>query len=253
MKFEYFPQLHEDIVKLILSFVAEGPLERTSPQGKSISEAPLTHTLPLVNKAFHEWSSLDVYWEACLKRQLSREDSSRYHWTIGLRRLLPRNFLVDKDTGLLDAVLDHMGEITYKDLYKKIFTSHIRCDYPVFIMPCQLQLGQIYGLHLFEPRYRIMIRELLENCGNPEQACQGEPIEPGVKNGVLQPPLLLHACLGTRLGPGEMACLVQVVYCQTYEHGTADVQLLPVGWAGLDKVWVRPSSGHLFYAKATRM
>eukprot|EP00980_Cylindrotheca_fusiformis_P006714 scaffold1398_cov116-Cylindrotheca_fusiformis.AAC.31 len=254
MKFECFPQFHEDIAKHILSFVAEGPLERTSPEGNSIVQSPLTHILPLVNKMFHEWSSLDVYWEACLKRQLNRKDKSRCHWIGGFRRLLPIDFRVEKDSDLLDAVLEHIGEITYKDLYKKMFTSQIRCDYPVFIMPCQLQLGHVYGLRLFEPsRYRIMISELIESCGKPEQACQGEPIELAVRNGVLQSLSLFHASLGTKLGPGELAWVVDVVYCRTHENGTADVELVPTCLVGLDKVWVRPSSDHLFYAKATRM
>lgn len=250
--FHSFPLLHEDLGKQILSFVAEAPLESSTAQGNEYTQAPLTHILPFVNKAFREWSSLDVFWQPCLHRQLTRKDRARLHWQAGLRRLLPMNFDDDKDCDLLDEVVKHIGDISYKDFYKKVMTSHIRCDYPVFIMPCELQLGHLYGLHLFEPRYRFMVRSLLEKCCNPEEVSQGEIIKPACRDGVLQIPFLIHASLGTRLGPGELACLVQLLYCQTYEYGTADVQLMPIEWVRLDKLWVQPSSGHLFYAQVTR-
>ena len=68
-------------------------------------------------------------------------------------------------------------------------------------MPSQIRLGEIYGLHLFEPRYRIMIRELLQSCGNPEEAGNGQEIVDGIKCvdgiSVNQPPYLIHACLTT--------------------------------------------------------
>ena len=121
------------------------------------------------------------------------------------------------------------------------------------LRPCQISLGEVYGLHLFEPRYRLMIRDLIENCDNPDEARRGGPIRPRRVDGVTTPPLFVHACRGPRLGNGEMACLVQLVWCHVYEYGTADVRLLPVAWVRLDKIWVRPSSGHLFYAKANRI
>lgn len=258
--FSSFPELHEDIMKLILSFVADAPLENWFSSGicpanhKPIpTNATLTQTLPFVNKAFRDFSLLDYFWEPALHRQLERQDSLRHHWESGLRRLLPPSFVIDDETDVLQTVLDHFEEKSFRKIYKTILTSHIRSVYPIFIMPCQLRLGEMYGLHLFEPRYRTMVRDLLDSCGNPQEAGRGGQILDGMRDGVRQPPLLVHACLGSTLGPGEMACLVQLVWCRTYEYGTADVQLFPVAWVRLDKVWVRPSSGHLYYAKATRV
>ena len=257
--FGRFAEFHEDIIKLILSFVADAPLENWVSSGTCPANrkpipcnATLTQVLPFVNQTFRDFSRLDYFWEPALHRQLKRQDSLRHHWESGLRRLLPLSFVIDENTDVLQAVLDHFKEKSYREIYKTILTSHIRSVYPIFIMPCQLRLGEMYGLHLFEPRYRIMVRDLLESCGNPQEAAAGGQILDGMRDGVRQPPLLVHACLGS-LGPDEMACLVQLVWCRTYDYGTADVQLFPVAWVRLDKVWVRPSSAHLYYTKATRI
>lgn len=256
--FDHFNEFHEDIVKLILSFVVDAPLEKweSNVHQPVETKSTLTHVIPYVCKTFYDFSRLESFWEPCLRRQLERTDNMKYHWIRGLKRLLPANFQLDKNDDLVQVVLDRIEEKSYKKIYKTVLNCHIRSTYPIFIMPSQIRLGEIYGLHLFEPRYRIMIRELLQSCGNPEEAGNGQEIVDGIKFvdgiSVNQPPYLIHACLGG-LGPGELACLVQLVWCSTYEYGTADVQLLPVAWVRLDEVWYRPNTGHLFYAKATRV
>ena len=115
-------------------------------------------------------------------------------------------------------------------------------------------ISREYGLHLFEPRYRFMVRDILNSCQNPQSARRGEPIQPGTnEEGMIQPPCIIHFCLPQRIRPGALACLVQIVWCRTYEQESADVQLMPVAWVRLENLWVRPEYGHLFYAKATRV
>merc|ERR1711957_634846 len=105
----------------------------------------------------------------------------------------------------------------YRDIYKKVLTSHIYFEAQVFMMPCHLQIGETYSLHLFEPRYRVMIHELISGCENPDEARNGAIIRIGRQDGVLQPPYLMHACLG-RAAPGDLACLVQLIGCQIYAN-----------------------------------
>ena len=142
--------------------------------------------------------------------------------------------------------------------------------------PCQIRLGEIYGLHLFEPRYRLLMSDLIHNCClNPYDVQNGStPIVPRRMNidtiniddndnkknrsknqrlSIKTPPYFIHACRGPRLGTGEIACLVELVACHVYEGGNADVQLKPISWLQLDSIWVRPNSGHLFYANAYRI
>jgi hypothetical protein len=249
-EFPLFAELNEDLCHLILAFVADAPLEQRLPGPiAQYKQASLTEYLPLVNKRFHYLSNLDYYWEPALMRQLRNKV-----WREGLTRLLPDGVKVGKGTDLLSAVRQQVGEeISCKVLYRSILTQHIQFTGPIFLMPCHLRLGEMYGLHLFEPRYRIMIQDVMENCENPEEAKRGGKIREKRVDGISRPPLLIHACQGSRICPGEKVCLVQVVWCHTYEYGTADVRLLPVAWVKLDKIWMRPSSGHLFYAKASRI
>lgn len=249
-EFPQFAELSEDLCQLILVFVADAPLEQRLPGPiAQYKQASLTEYLPLVNKRFHYLSNLDYYWEPALMRQLENKV-----WREGLKRLLPDGVKVGKGTNLLSVVRQQIGEeISCKELYRNILTQHIKFTGPIFLMPCHLRMGEMYGLHMFEPRYRIMIQDLMDSCENPEEAKRGGQIREKRVDGMSRPPLLIHACEGSHLSPGEKACLVQVVWCRTYEYGTADVRLLPVAWLKLDKIWMRPSSGHLFYAKASRI
>jgi hypothetical protein len=275
--FFLFSQLGQEIRRHILSFVADGPMEgRASAEASvvvhSYLSGTLTSTFPQVSREFHQASNLDYFWKPLLKRQLVHKDNGTL-WVEGLSRLLPLEEYTQVQQQLnqhnssqqqqgnsilpLDVLKDvqvHMDEeLSYKELYQKIYTTHIQFDAPVFAMPCHLRIGQIYGLHLFEPRYRIMIRDLMQATENPEIASSGGTIKPSIRDGVVTPPLLVHANLGSRLAPGENACLVQVVRCNTYEEGQADVQLLPVAWCRLGRICVRPNAGHLFYARVMRL
>jgi hypothetical protein len=253
--FPQFAILSDDVVRLIVSFMADAPMEQKlpGPIENKYRAAALTSSLPFVNKRFNEMSNADYLWGPALSRQLSKK-ASGHLWRGGLRRLLPLDFELEEGQSLLHAVLESLGEgFRYKDVYMKLLERHIKIEAPVFIMPCQLQLGEMYGLHLFEPRYRIMVREVLDDCENPEESMRGGKIVSSCRDGFIKPPLLIHACMGSRLGPGQLACLVQIVWCRTYEFGTADVQLLPVAWVKLDEISVRPNSGHLFCAKGTRI
>ena len=261
-EFPQFQELSDDLRRLILSFLAEAPFEhRTAGPVSIYRPGSLTSQLPFVCRDFKTFADSDECWYPALRRQLS----TKAVWRDGLRRLAPPSDDLDAVLGvnshidLLGLVQRHLSDAhqskcSYKQIYQKIVTQHIQFTGPVFAMPCHLTLGEIYGLHLFEPRYRLMVRDLLmEHCANPEEAARGGKIQPRVVNGMSQPPLLLHACQPSRLREGELACLVQLVWCRTYEYGTADVRLLPVCWVRVERLWVRHSSGHLIYAKVSRI
>jgi len=260
-KFPQFGELSDDICRIIVSFIADAPYEFkedmqvTRSRETKYRSATLTTVLPFVNKTFNGYAKQDTLWESALLRQLAHEDREHI-WKAGLRRLLPLEYPLEDDANILQEVQTHLGgeAVSHKDLYKKIFTRHLKFEAPMFLMPFQVTLGEMYGLHLFEPRYRIMIRDLINGCENTREARMGQPIRPGrTDDGLLQPPQLVHFCLPQHLRPGSMACLVQVVWCRTYEYGTADVQLMPIGWVRLDRIWRRDDQGDLFYCNVTRV
>ena len=254
--FPQFSELTEDICRIIVSFVADAPHEFEVRHSRVTRYHPasMTSIFPYVSKAFRRLAEDEDNWKAALLRQLSNEE--RQHiWKSGLRRMLPLDYSMEDDSNLLIHVKDHFQDsLTYKGMYKLVFSRHIKFEAPMFLMPCSVTLGETYGLHLFEPRYRRMIRDLMDACDNPAAARNGEPIRPGVTpDGMLQPPLIIHFCLPQHLRKGAIAVLVQVLWCRTYEQDTADVQLMPIAWVKLDQIWSRRDQGDLFYAHATRL
>jgi hypothetical protein len=254
--FPHFSELTDDICRIIISYVADAPHESEVRNMRVTRYHPATMTsiFPYVNKTFQRLSDDDENWKAALLRQLANDERENV-WKSGLRRMLPLDYSVDDESKLLNDVLSHLqGSLSYKEIYKKIFTRHLKFDAPMFLMPCSVTLGEMYGLHLFEPRYRRMIRDLMDACEDPQAARNGEPIRPGVTHdGLLQPPLVIHFCLPQHLRKGAIAALVQVVWCRTYEQETADVQLMPISWVKIDDIWCRRDQGDLFYAHATRL
>jgi hypothetical protein len=157
----------------------------TQQNNRSTAAAPagaaLTTTLPLVNKEFRRWSAQDEYWEPALRRRIN-DKSCGTIWTDGLRRLLPLGFEIPppqplsnnttttattssnttsnnnnngdtttrQGTDIIQVVRTHLHErrqdLTHKELYKKVVTTHLQFDAPIFIMPYTCSIGEVYGV-----------------------------------------------------------------------------------------------------------
>ena len=114
-------------------------------------------------------------------------------------------------------------------------------------MPGHVLLGGSYRLHMFEPRYRLLVAELLK--GYPEEAKRGELIATGGRPA----PIFVHANRNP-FAASSPACLVQLVRCNiSPRDGTADVMLLPIAYIWMEKIWIRANSGNLHYAQCIRM
>jgi len=66
----------------------------------------------------------------------------------------------------------------YQYLFNSIVNHHMKYKAPVFYMPSSIKLGECYGLHFFEPRYRLLISEVLSNY--PVSAKRGDIITPRI-------------------------------------------------------------------------
>mmetsp|Transcript_4182 Transcript_4182/g.8691 ORF Transcript_4182/g.8691 Transcript_4182/m.8691 type:complete len:415 (+) Transcript_4182:150-1394(+) len=166
----------------------------------------------------------------------------------------------------------------YQCLYQTILNSHIRFQAPVFYMPTSVQLGSPYGLHFFEPRYRLLISDCMRSF--PVSARRGEEIKPCVpglspssnnittvsQNAEVQSllennkdimkehylPTFIHAHQSP-LRRNTPACIVQVRHCIIQPDGSADVFLQPVSYIWIEEIWERPGTGSLYEARGIRM
>lgn len=132
-------------------------------------------------------------------------------------------------------------------LFRHLVKHYFRITGPVFYMPGQARLGQEFGLHFFEPRYRLLIEEVMAE--EPSAHRHGMPIVP-LKGRTF--PQFIYANHSS-LAPGSPACLVQVRQCSIYPDRRADVVLKPIAYVWLERIVVRPNSGNLCEATVTRM
>lgn len=244
-----FEVLGDDAVLSIFSFIGHAPLELVA---SNPGASELTQSLPEVSKFWRTTSAHDCLWKPAILRQLQREPSL---WTEGLLKMVHKkqrawNFVFqDNETpeSFLDRVRGALSNASCKKIYRHVVSKHIRQVLPVFYMAGHVLLGGSYRLHMFEPRYRLLVHELLK--GYPEEAKKGGLTSSGDRPA----PIFIHANRHP-FGAASPACLVQLVRCNiSPRDGTADVMLLPIAYIWLEKIWIRPNSGSLHYAQCIRM
>mmetsp|Transcript_19673 Transcript_19673/g.25120 ORF Transcript_19673/g.25120 Transcript_19673/m.25120 type:complete len:389 (+) Transcript_19673:51-1217(+) len=166
-------------------------------------------------------------------------------------------------------------------IYKSIVQNHLRYKGAVFYMPSAIRLGSPYGLHFFEPRYRLLMSEVM--APYPVSARRGERISPMVPSlipnnslrqngddddikanllnvleqnqsllGKYQLPTFIHAHQSP-LRKNTPATIVQVRQCMVSRDGSADVYLEPIAYIWIDQVFERPGTGGLYEARGIRM
>lgn len=239
--FPKFTELNEDLMVYVISFVATVPLEHPHAMPRST----LTGVLPLVCKQFNQFCKSDHLWQMALKRLKSADPSL---WEEGLLRLLPQGHIAEEN--LVDQLHDVL-QIDYRTMHRRVVDTYIRVTYPVFYMTGAVRLGRDIGLHFFEPRYRLLIAEVMQDW--PVSARQGGTIATltqGRNRGRL--PTFVYAHMAP-LAPTTPACLVQVRQCVIHPDGSADVLLTPVSYVWIERVWERPNSGRLCEATCLRM
>jgi hypothetical protein len=140
----------------------------------------------------------------------------------------------------------------YCELYRHVLFNHIRYTSPLFYMPDHIQLGQEFGLHFFEPRYRLLIAEAMSNY--PQSYRDGGDIEPdfNIPQTTFSYPTFIYAHKSP-LKRETVACIVQVKQCTIHQNGTADVFLTPTSAVRIEHVWERPNSHHLYEARVMLM
>lgn len=239
--FDLFGQLQVELKCQILSFVADAPFENLRYPN---SRSTLTHVLPYVSNEFRDITRNDLFWIAALQRVCKAMPAL---WLDAMYLLcdLPSTDHVQESPLQVINRTKTVLDTNVRDIYRRIVNEQIRFRAPVFAMRSPLCIGEPYGLHFFEHRYRILIAEVMRH--QPESAKHGRSMDPS-----LPPPLFLHAH-STCFAPNTLAAVVQVLRCEMYPDGRADVILLPIAFVWVESIRIRPDTRHLYEATAIRL
>lgn len=133
-------------------------------------------------------------------------------------------------------------------LYRHLLHGYVRYQSPLFFMPDDVHLGHSFGLHFFEPRYRKLIASVL--APHRDSLINGEVITAEQCGGNFPTFIYAHS---SPLKPGAIACIVQVRQCTLYPNGTADVLLMPISYARIEKVGTIDDATKLYGAIVHRL
>jgi len=136
----------------------------------------------------------------------------------------------------------------YIELYRYVLSHYIKFTSPLFYMPDRIILGREFGIHFFEPRYRLLIAEVMSKFPNHYQ--NGEPIQ--TNNEFPHYPTFIYAHKSP-LKVGTIVTIVEVHQCLIHPNHTADVFLYPRLYGRVEDVWMRPNSHNLYAARVVKL
>jgi hypothetical protein len=235
--FSNFPALPSDMQIMIISFLAEAPFEYFVGGRLPYRQGSLTHTFPFVSKAFREYCESDMLWSEVISRKrrksVSIEESS----------LMDPNFLTVYDRTAkqhltMRASTSKAKHVNVKALYIASQKS-LRFTLPTFFMPSTLRIDTPMRMHLFEPRYRLLIERVMRGCRT-----DGYPLssDNGPRPRFIYTP-------DVRVEEGNTSVVVEVLQCYIHPSKQADVVLLPIEHFIIESAYVEEGTGGLHYVK----
>lgn len=279
----FFPQFmsfSEDMQLYIISFISDTPFATADAalntnnvketQLIDLCKSPLTHTLPCVSKHFYSLlrsKQADYLWKESLRQRI-QNDSYSHVWKNGIISLINKwdnnnnnntstatTAMTLEDANDAELILNaackyyqrYHGIVSVninQSLFRSLVSGYIRVTGPVFIMPGYAEMNRLIGLRLFEPRYRLLIREVMAD--SPTEHRMGEEI-PGPNY-----PNFIYAN-NTPIGVSTPAVIVQVKQCFMHLNGVADIVIMPAAHVWLERIWIRPNTERLHMACAIRM
>jgi hypothetical protein len=237
--FHLFNYLCDELKMSVLSFVADAPFE-VMPE--NYRKSSLTHKIPHVSRKFRDLSKSDLYWKTALERQVENES---VNWRTALHCICKTQptdarYTNESVQDIVKRTHKMQGKPSYKKIYQDVVSKHLRFKGPVFMKSGQVVLGEAYTLHIAEPRYRLLLAEVMKD--QPAEALAGGPVQGQA--------IFLHANRNP-LAPKTPAVLVQIVRCQLHADGSADIICMPQHYVWIENVWL--NSGRLFYAQSFLM
>jgi len=282
--FHQFEKLSDDNIVSVLAFVGDAPFELPPSTGIRFEDgrSTMTNVLPRISKKIHSiLKNSDYLWKLALERIVK---NNPWPWENGLKQFILKNSsdpdmtqqnerscdenddypsrssLLEESIRIITAseVNDQRGDSfrndaddnlahhrIFKWIFKWIKTMNITS--PLFQMPGTVHLGSRFALHFFEPRFRLLIAEVMAPF--PPTARQGKAISP--KSSGALPTFIYANC--RHLQKGATVTIVRVINCYIFPDGTADVILEALTYAKIYQVWERPNSRGLCEASAFKL
>lgn len=160
--------------------------------------------------------------------------------------------VVESAKSIIDKTCKALGTdgvpCSSKQLFRRVM-QRLRFRSPIFYMPGPVTIGESFGLHFFEPRYRLLISEVM--APYPVAFRRGDPIQLR-GTGHSSYPKFIYANYSP-LQQGAPAVIVEVRQCLINPNGTADVFLCPTSYIWIEDIRERPNSGALYDALGIRM
>jgi hypothetical protein len=257
--FHFFNDLNEELKLNILTFVVDVPYEYSSTMCASM----LTSILPFISHQFNIYcKSRDFLWEICIQRLMVNESNV---WATSLAEFTECSVSEYTSSELLEKgcmKIEHLIESdeniqrsrvygSHGELFRFILVNYIKYESPLFYMPDNsVIIGQEFGIHFFEPRYRRLIREVMSPHLESFQGGRAITEENGL---VGKPPTFIYAHRSP-LKKGNIACVVQVLECSIHPDGRADVLLRPIHYVRITQVYEQEiPRDHLYFCKTVRL
>jgi len=129
-----------------------------------------------------------------------------------------RSFMIDYNGD--SHRVNNVREMSVQVMYFSVMKEYVKVTFPIFHMRYQhMRIGTSVTITLFEPRYRLLLREIMK--GRKRSEYRGKILS-------VPRPAFIFVCSESMLGSESDAFLVEICRCQMLDGGRANVMITPV-------------------------
>jgi hypothetical protein len=144
---------------------------------------------------------------------------------------------------LLERTLKMLRYPRLKDLYENVVNTQLRFSGSILEKEGHVIIGEPYALQLCEPRYCIMINEIMKHH---TVSARREGAH------VTKDAFFIHANR-LPLQKSQTAVLVQVTRCEALNNGTFEIQVVPFQHVWIERAWEVPNTFGLVNGQVLKM
>lgn len=153
---------------------------------------------------------------------------------------------------LIDRTYRTLSKPKYKYIYTQVVSGYLRYKGPIYEKEGHVVLGTSYDITLNEPKYRLMMNDIMKNYTVDQRRNGARIISNDDINNTSSLPIFIHANRFP-LVKAQPAVLVQVVRCFMHPNGTIDVTVIPFQHIWIERLHSIPNSFGLRGAQVLKM